>query len=294
MVLLAAGAVSVHEHHIPGLGDPVTGLAAADREPSRSIVRDLHQRGDRVEAPRERPLPEGTHGMLVGHLDDDVNEAPPLPARPRRCVPPGGSRRLPLVQETHDRRHTERIGDADEPLLARAGHLFLTIGQNSGFFLSPNETYDGLVGHQPSRCPKRDLIADLIRALAPRGVAMMVCFTCAAPALDARAFERLKYTPPWDARQIGFHPGLYRAPPAIRRRGQSSAAPRVSGPCRPCYGCAANFWMRWLPVSATYRFPDASTATPRGFANAPSAVPQEPMVSRTSPSTESLCTLPAV
>jgi hypothetical protein len=94
---------------------------------------------------------------------------------------------------------------------AGAGYLFLTIGQNSGFYLSPNATYDSLVGRKPSRCSRRDLIAELIAALAPRGIAMMVYFTSSAPALDARAITRLKCTPPWDAQRIGFHPELYRA-----------------------------------------------------------------------------------
>jgi hypothetical protein len=101
---------------------------------------------------------------------------------------------------------------------ARAGYLFLTIGQNSGYYLAPNGTYDALVGHRPSRCSRRDLVADLIRALKPRGIAMMVYFTCAAPALDARAIERLKCTPPWDARTIGFHPELYRPVPGVDER----------------------------------------------------------------------------
>jgi hypothetical protein len=108
-----------------------------------------------------------------------------------------------------------RIDAFDVPGLGRqlgeagAGYFFITLGQNSGFYLSPNETYDSLVGHSPSRCSLRDLVADLTEELTPRGIRMMVYFTSSAPALDRQAIERLKCTPPWDAHKIGFHPELY-------------------------------------------------------------------------------------
>jgi hypothetical protein len=100
-------------------------------------------------------------------------------------------------------------GLADQLEAIGAGYFFLTLGQNSGYYLSPNATYDALVGHEPSRCSRRDLVADLIAELAPRGIRMMVYFTAAAPCLDKQAIERLKCTPPGDAARIGFHPELY-------------------------------------------------------------------------------------
>ncbi len=36
-----------------------------------------------------------------------------------------------------------------------AGYYLVTIGQNSGYYLSPNATYDHYVGIQPSRCSRR-------------------------------------------------------------------------------------------------------------------------------------------
>jgi hypothetical protein len=44
---------------------------------------------------------------------------------------------------------------------AGAGYYLITIGQNSGYYLSPNATYDKLTGIQPSKCSRRDLVADL-------------------------------------------------------------------------------------------------------------------------------------
>jgi hypothetical protein len=39
-----------------------------------------------------------------------------------------------------------------------AGYFFITLGQNSGHYLSPNRTYDSIVGIRPSKCSRRDLV----------------------------------------------------------------------------------------------------------------------------------------
>jgi hypothetical protein len=109
-------------------------------------------------------------------------------------------------------------GLAEQLAECRAGYFFITLGQNSGFYLSPNATYDAIVGHRPSRCSQRDLVADLISELTAHGVRTMVYFTCSAPALDKQAIERLKCTPPWDPRRIGFHPELYTPVPGVDER----------------------------------------------------------------------------
>jgi hypothetical protein len=100
-------------------------------------------------------------------------------------------------------------GLADQLEAIGAGYYMLTLGQNSGFYLSPNATYDSIVGYDPSRCSRRDLVADLIAELEPRGIRMMVYFSACAPALDKQAIERLRCTPPNDAPKLGFHPNLY-------------------------------------------------------------------------------------
>ena len=46
-----------------------------------------------------------------------------------------------------------------------AGYLIFTLGQNSGYFCSPNETYDRLVGVRPSRLSRRDLVGEIAAAL---------------------------------------------------------------------------------------------------------------------------------
>ncbi len=74
-----------------------------------------------------------------------------------------------------------------------AGYYLITIGQNSGFYDSPNATYDKFVGIQPSHCSKRDLIADLYTALNKRGIKLMVYLPAGAPGRDTIAVKALEY-----------------------------------------------------------------------------------------------------
>ncbi len=87
--------------------------------------------------------------------------------------------------------------------LAETGsrYHFLTLGQNSGFFCSPNETYDGIVG-KPSRLSRRDLMQDLANALTKAGIRAMAYLPARAPALDGRACEAFKCPPLWGRPKI--------------------------------------------------------------------------------------------
>ncbi|HEY3330321.1 MAG TPA: hypothetical protein VGK19_09900 [Capsulimonadaceae bacterium] len=95
-------------------------------------------------------------------------------------------------------------------------HIF-TLGQNSGFFCSPNNTYDNIVG-RPSRLSNRDLLADLATALAPHGVRTIAYLPSHAPALHRQAVEALKFTPPWDYSGTGIIPGTYVSAPDVDTR----------------------------------------------------------------------------
>jgi alpha-L-fucosidase len=93
----------------------------------------------------------------------------------------------------------QRIDHFDVENLAKqlesvgARYFFITLGQNSGFYLSPNKTYDRIVGYEPSRCSRRDLVADLYKALEPRNIRLMVYLPAGAPDRDARAMEKLEW-----------------------------------------------------------------------------------------------------
>jgi len=69
-----------------------------------------------------------------------------------------------------------------------AGYLVLTLGQNSGYFNSPNGAYDKRVGYVPGeRCSQRDLPLELSQALARRRIRLMLYLPCQTPNEDARA-----------------------------------------------------------------------------------------------------------
>lgn len=81
-----------------------------------------------------------------------------------------------------------------------AGYYFITLGQNTGFYLAPNTAYDEIVGRAPSRCSRRDLVSALYDALAPKGIKLLVYLPANAPIHDPLAIERLKFAPPWKDR----------------------------------------------------------------------------------------------
>ena len=83
-----------------------------------------------------------------------------------------------------------------------AGYVFITLGQNSGYYCSPNSTYDHYTGAKPGeKTTRRDLPADLFDALNKRGMKMMLYFPALAPKEDAKAAAGLgcidKGKPSW-------------------------------------------------------------------------------------------------
>lgn len=74
-----------------------------------------------------------------------------------------------------------------------AKYLLFTLGQNSGHYCAPNKTYDQLVGIQPSKCSRRDLIDELARALKPRGIRLLAYLPSGAPAADPVARRKLQW-----------------------------------------------------------------------------------------------------
>jgi Alpha-L-fucosidase len=79
-----------------------------------------------------------------------------------------------------------------------AGYFIMTIGQNSGHYCAPNHTYDSLTGIRPSKCSKRDLIAELSDALAPTGIRLLVYSSSVGPGRDHEARKGLKQYHEWN------------------------------------------------------------------------------------------------
>lgn len=99
---------------------------------------------------------------------------------------------------------------AEQLASAGAGYYVITLGQNSGYYCSPNATYDRLAGIAPSKCSKRDLVADLYEPLRKKGIRLMVYLPSGAPDRDERAMKALEWypanaTPPGgDPRLVNF------------------------------------------------------------------------------------------
>ncbi|MGI5957834.1 MAG: hypothetical protein ACOX60_00260 [Massiliimalia sp.] len=74
-----------------------------------------------------------------------------------------------------------------------ADYFCITIGQNSGNYCTPNETYDRLTGITPSRCSQRDLVQELSEELAKYGIDLWVYLPSGAPCADAQAVEQLEW-----------------------------------------------------------------------------------------------------
>ena len=75
-------------------------------------------------------------------------------------------------------------GLRDQLVAVGAPYLCMTLGQNSGHYIAPNAAYDRYTGITPSKCARRDLVADLYDALAPRGIRLLVYLPSGAPAAD--------------------------------------------------------------------------------------------------------------
>ena len=84
-------------------------------------------------------------------------------------------------------------GLADQLASTGAKYLLFTIGQNSGHYSAPNATYDKIVGITPSKCSRRDLVADLGKALKKRDIRLMVYLPSGAPAADVVARKKLAW-----------------------------------------------------------------------------------------------------
>ena len=84
-------------------------------------------------------------------------------------------------------------GLAEQLASVGAGYFVLTLGQNSGFYCAPNATYDRLTGIAPSKCAKRDLVADLSEALHAKRIRLMVYLPSGAPDRDKEAMKALEW-----------------------------------------------------------------------------------------------------
>jgi len=81
---------------------------------------------------------------------------------------------------------------AEQIQQTRAGYVILTLGQNSGYYCSPNATYEKYAGYEiGQRCSKRDLPMEIAEALADRGIRLMLYLPSRSPQRDKQAMTGL-------------------------------------------------------------------------------------------------------
>ena len=108
-----------------------------------------------------------------------------------RAKADGGTMSVERWNALVDHFDTETL--ANQLLGVGAGYYQISIGQNSGYYLSPNSVYDRLVGIVPSKCSRRDLVADLAAVLQTRGIKLMVYLLRAPREGDHVAATALSY-----------------------------------------------------------------------------------------------------
>jgi len=93
----------------------------------------------------------------------------------------------------------EKVDSFNVPAFARqiaqtkADYLIFTLGQNSGYYCSPNETYSRYAGYDPTdRCSARDLPMEIADALAPHGIKLMLYLPSRSPQQDRQAMAALE------------------------------------------------------------------------------------------------------
>lgn len=77
--------------------------------------------------------------------------------------------------------------------LAGADYVILSVGQNSGYYCSPNPVYEMLAGVPQGKCSRRDLIAELSDELSLAGIDLLAYLPSGAPDCDQTAVENLEW-----------------------------------------------------------------------------------------------------
>jgi len=88
--------------------------------------------------------------------------------------------------------HFDAEGLAEQVKSTGAGYMIFTIGQNSGYFLAPNKTYEKITG-VTGKCSQRDLVSDLSAALKKRGLKLIVYLPSGAPGGDSVVRKALQW-----------------------------------------------------------------------------------------------------
>lgn len=76
-----------------------------------------------------------------------------------------------------------------------AGFVMFTLGQNSGYYCSPNAVFDSIVGvHPGDLCSKRDLPGDLIQSLNKYNIPLILYLPSNPPVSNRLVSEKFRYS----------------------------------------------------------------------------------------------------
>ena len=105
-------------------------------------------------------------------------------------IPEGGSEEW---NKTVDSFNVDKF--ASQVNEAGAGYVMFTLGQNSGFYCSPNTTFNKAVGAKPGElCSKRDLPKDLIKALNKYKIPLILYLPSNPPINNKNVSQKLRYS----------------------------------------------------------------------------------------------------
>jgi hypothetical protein len=104
-------------------------------------------------------------------------------------VPEGGAKEWnEAVNSFNAERFASQLNDAG------AGFVMFTLGQNSGFYCSPNAAYDKILGTDPGElCSTRDLPVDLITELTKYDIPLILYLPSNPPVKNELVSEKFKY-----------------------------------------------------------------------------------------------------
>jgi len=105
-------------------------------------------------------------------------------------APDGGSKEWNAAVEKFNVGHF-----AQQAKEAGAGFVMFTLGQNSGYYCSPNSVFDKMVGVKPGElCSVRDLPADLIKELKKYNIPLILYLPANPPVSNKLVSEKFRYS----------------------------------------------------------------------------------------------------
>jgi len=93
---------------------------------------------------------------------------------------------------------------------AGAGYVMFTLGQNSGYYCSPNASFDSVLGVNPGDlCSKRDLPMDLIKSLKKYNIPVILYLPSNPPVSNKLVSEKFRYTYGKDSATSQYNQPIY-------------------------------------------------------------------------------------